>query len=247
MASGERLRRTRGKAPAASRRQDARSRPRITGVAPEKAESYHLILDAAEKLFAERQYDSVSLRDITGLAKVNLGLAFYHFRTKDALFEQLIARRIETLTQARRTALSAIEVRGKYDLREIVDAFIHPIFDYMQHGGEGWRNYIRTLPQLVHGRERLHLFDKYFDETAHLYIKAIKKALPGVSDVSSMAGFNFMLHSMLNSVLEHQRIDTLSRGRIRGNDIHVIYPKLLQFVVAGLKGLASADRKATKT
>ena len=37
------------------------------------------ILDAAERLFAERGFYGVSVRDITGAASVDVALASYHF------------------------------------------------------------------------------------------------------------------------------------------------------------------------
>ena len=51
------------------------------------------ILDAAERLFAERGYDGASLRAITGQARVNLAAVNYHFRSKRALMRAVFARR----------------------------------------------------------------------------------------------------------------------------------------------------------
>ena len=43
------------------------------------------ILDVAERLFAERGFDGVSMRDLTREAEVNLAAVNYHFGGKDAL------------------------------------------------------------------------------------------------------------------------------------------------------------------
>ena len=40
------------------------------------------ILDASERLFAEKGYDATSLREITAAAQVNLAAVNYHFRCK---------------------------------------------------------------------------------------------------------------------------------------------------------------------
>ncbi|GAB3160363.1 TetR/AcrR family transcriptional regulator [Amycolatopsis stemonae] len=50
------------------------------------------LLDAAARLFAERGFDRTTVRDIAGLAGVNQSLLFRYFGTKDALFEEVIAR-----------------------------------------------------------------------------------------------------------------------------------------------------------
>ena len=46
------------------------------------------ILDTAEICFAQRGFDGTSLREITGLADVNLGAVNYHFGSKQALIKE---------------------------------------------------------------------------------------------------------------------------------------------------------------
>ncbi len=58
------------------------------------------LLDAAEALFAERGYHGASLRDITRAAGAQIGLASYHFESKDDLFRQVIGRRSEAICAA---------------------------------------------------------------------------------------------------------------------------------------------------
>jgi len=69
----------------------------------DKAATHQKLLDAAEKLFAERGFDGVSVRDITGSAGVNLGSLTYHFGTKEKLFAEIITRKSEPLVQIGRS------------------------------------------------------------------------------------------------------------------------------------------------
>jgi TetR/AcrR family transcriptional regulator len=55
------------------------------------------ILEVAARLFAERGYDGVSVRDIIGPAKANLGAVTYHFGSKEALFGAVVDRQVEPL------------------------------------------------------------------------------------------------------------------------------------------------------
>ena len=48
------------------------------------------ILDTAERLFAQKGFDAVSLRNIVEAAKVNLAAVHYHFGSKQALLLSLI-------------------------------------------------------------------------------------------------------------------------------------------------------------
>jgi AcrR family transcriptional regulator len=50
------------------------------------------LLDAGSKLFAERGFDRTTVRDIAKLAGVNQALLFRYFGSKEALFEETMAR-----------------------------------------------------------------------------------------------------------------------------------------------------------
>ena len=59
------------------------------------------ILDAAEGLFAEKGYAGASIRRITAEAEVDLGAVRYHFGSKDALFGEVMRRRLVPLNEER--------------------------------------------------------------------------------------------------------------------------------------------------
>ena len=61
---------------------------------PEVVVTKERILDAAERLFAERGFAATSLRSITAAAGVNLAAVNYHFRSKEALLEAVFTRRL---------------------------------------------------------------------------------------------------------------------------------------------------------
>ena len=50
------------------------------------------VIQAATRLFAERGYDGVSVRDICSEAEVSANAVHYHFQSKQGLFEQIIER-----------------------------------------------------------------------------------------------------------------------------------------------------------
>ena len=55
------------------------------------------LLDVAARLFAERGYDGVSVRDLTRAAKVNLAAVTYHFKSKQGLFAAVIDEKTKPL------------------------------------------------------------------------------------------------------------------------------------------------------
>lgn len=52
------------------------------------------LLDAAERLFAERGLAGTSVRQITDAAKANLAAINYHFGSKEGLYTEVFARRV---------------------------------------------------------------------------------------------------------------------------------------------------------
>jgi len=74
------------------------------------------ILDAAERLFAERGFAGVSMRDIVGATSLkNQASLYYHFRNKRSLYEAVLARGLEHLVSLLPPAQGAGEVGTNID------------------------------------------------------------------------------------------------------------------------------------
>src|SRR5262245_47010693 len=94
-----------------------------------KVDTKQRILDSAERLFADRGFAATSLRTIIADAKVNLAAIHYHFHSKEALFDAVIARRLEPINRDRLAMLEACE-RAAGDrppkLESVLYAFVEP-------------------------------------------------------------------------------------------------------------------------
>ena len=188
------------------------------------------ILDAAEGLFGNRGFDAVSLRDITDKAEVTLALASYHFKTKEKLFEDVVARRAKVLCDDRMTRLNALEAP---DVEQIADAFMSPLFERASGHEAGWPDYFKVLGRLGESNQWLDVLEQNFNETAYAFITALCEALPGTDRAVITRSFMMMLNLMLSTVSQHGRIDQLSDGTLRATDMKAAYGPLLTFSVAG--------------
>lgn len=204
------------------------------------------ILDAAEALFGERTFDTVSLRDITQRAGVTLALASYHFGTKDRLFADIVARRANVLGQMRREGLASLEATGALSTQSILDAFMRPMFEKMTEGSEGWRSYLLILAQLGQTNRWLNLLHDNFDPTAELFLEKLSATLPNVSRPLLMRGFSLALVAMLQTLSKNRRLDALSGGKVSADDLNEAYDVLLKFSVCGLEGLADLGPQKAK-
>jgi AcrR family transcriptional regulator len=210
----------------------ASRRPRPTRISGDQTREK--ILNAAETLFAEQPFDSVSLRDITLKAGVTLALASYHFGTKEALFEAVVARRADILGRMRHERLAGLVNPG---VRELLDAFMSPLFEKAGSGEPGWGDYLRVLARLGEHHRWVELLSRHFDGTARAFLGALQLAAPGADRGELARAFTFVLESMLNAVSQHGRLDRLTDGAASARDLDKAYRTLLSFVSAGMESV----------
>ena len=202
------------------------------------------ILDAAEALFGERTFDTVSLRDITQRADVTLALASYHFGTKDRLYAEIVARRASILSELRRERLAALEARGNLGIESIMDAFMRPMFEKMTEGSQGWPAYLLILAQLGQSNRWLDLLHDNFDPTAQLFVAKLAEQMPGLPREKLLRGFAMSIVAMLQTLSRNRRLDALSAGKVSSDDLRRAYDALLPFCVGGLEALAARAASA---
>ena len=86
------------------------------------------ILDAAEKLFAERGFSETSLRLITSKAEVNLASVNYHFGSKKELIRAVLARYLDVFMPAASTAIKRLHTASSQaSLEDILSALVDPL------------------------------------------------------------------------------------------------------------------------
>jgi len=216
----------------------ATPRPRPTRISGDQTREK--ILNAAEALFAAGSFDSVSLRDITLKAGVTLALASYHFGSKDALFEAVVARRADVLRRMREERFAALEA---FQVRELLDAFMAPLFEKASSGEPGWSEYLRVLARLGEQERWVELLSRHFDSTARKFLEALQQSLPGADPGETARAFLFVLEAMLKAVSQHGRLDNLTGGAARARDLKKAYPTLLAFAVAGMESVSRSPSR----
>jgi AcrR family transcriptional regulator len=204
------------------------------------------LMDAAEKLFARRGFHAVSLRDITSEAGVKLALVNYHFGTKKKLLAEVIERRGHVLNDERRRRL--IEERLKAaplapSTEAVVGAFLNPILDRLAHAGPGWHSYFSLLAYVNNSPEwGRTLMGKTFNAVVREFIQAVMDSLPGSAPEDIYWGYNFLTGALTLSLAETGRLDMLSNGLCRSDDVAALRARLGPYVAGGLRTLARGAR-----
>lgn len=76
-------------------------------------DTYHRLLDAAIRLFAERGFDATSVRDLTQAAGANQAAIHYHFGSKDDLLRAATDRVVEPLNRRRHELLDDLLITAE--------------------------------------------------------------------------------------------------------------------------------------
>jgi AcrR family transcriptional regulator len=92
----------------------------------ERTSVRELLLDTAERLFAEGGVGATSVRAITAAAGANVAAINYYFGSRDGLLRELISRRLVPLNQERLRRLAACRPAG---VAEVLEALAIPALD----------------------------------------------------------------------------------------------------------------------
>lgn len=156
------------------------------------AETSRKILDASQKLFAQKGYEGVSMREIAAEGGVNLASIVYYFDSKDGLYEAVVTRYAAAINKARRDAL--IEADKNPSIEGYVRSFIEPSFRIMTDAAMGGPMHALLLWRAPH--EPRNLWDKIYrsvyDPVNDEYIKRIRALCPNTTEKD----FSWCCHMM---------------------------------------------------
>jgi AcrR family transcriptional regulator len=234
---------------APKRKKTTVGRPRKSKSA-EGAAAADRILDAAEDLFSKRGYDGVTMREVAQLANVDAALAHYYFTSKQGLFDAVLERRAELVFSERMQAFDDYEAKAAdaVTVEGAVAAFVVPLLERARHGDVGWKNYFRLIALVNNDASHVALsIMSYFDPLVHRLIALVKRALPDAREEELFWCFHFLTGSLTLALSRTGRLDRVSGGRCKSDDLASIEPRMIEYCAAGFRrvcvGSADAQRK----
>ena len=203
------------------------------------------ILAAAERLYADRGFGDVTLRDIVAEANVNLAAVNYHFGSKDELIAELFVTRSLALNRDRLRELRAAEDRGngRANVADILRALVGPSLrgcigperDRSTAARFMIRASIESVPPIRRIRTR---------EIDHLrkFVVALRRALPDRGEAELYWGLHFALAMAQQTVRDSERLTKLSEGKCDLDDVEGVIARVVSVAVMAL----TARRAETK-
>ncbi|HVV39830.1 MAG TPA: TetR/AcrR family transcriptional regulator [Nitrobacter sp.] len=205
------------------------------------------ILTAAERLYAERGFADVTLRDIVAAAGVNLAAVNYHFGSKDELIAELFVTRSLATNRERLNELKMAEAAGggRADIEDVLRALVGPTVrgclgpDKQRSDAARFmiRASIESVPPIrkIKNREVDHL---------RKFAAAMRRSLPECSDVDIYWGLHFALAMAHQTIRDTERLTKLSEGRCDLNDVNAIIDRV---VAVATLALTTTSGRASKT
>jgi len=207
------------------------------------------ILNAAERLYADRGFGDVTLRDIVAAANVNLAAVNYHFGSKDELIAELFVSRSLATNRERLTELRRAEEAGagRADIDAILRALVGPTLRGCLGPERGRstaarfmiRASIESVPPIrrIKNREIDHL---------RKFAAAMRRSLPACREADLYWGLHFALAMAHHTIRESERLTKLSEGLCDLDDVEGIIDRVVAVSVMALTGSETKAKTAAR-
>ena len=189
------------------------------------------ILRTAERLFAERGFNGVSVRELAAAAQVNIASIGYHFNNKEGLLSEVYRRHCEPMIEERLRGLKAASLlRGKAKISAIIEAFIRPALRQVEV--EDGATFIRL--RAVLSGENSELLEKLvaenFDQSSTAFIDELCACLPHLTRTDVCWRFHFLLGTIYYTAAGPHRITAFSHGECDPSDTEAVIKELVPFM-----------------
>lgn len=207
--------------------------------AQQSLETRDKILDSAEELFARHGLYGVTVRNVAQHAQVDPALIHYYFGTKRGMFDAVFERRAGGINDARMAAMDEYEARNDaVTVEGAIRAFLKPILDKDRTVDPGWRNY-SALVALANNSQEWggEMMSRYFDPVIHRLIDLLRKALPEARDEDLYWSYQMLSGSLMVLQASTGRIELLSGGLCRSDDVDAFGERLVDYAAAGFRSV----------
>ena len=192
------------------------------------------LLDAAERLFAERGFIGTSIRAVTQAAGVSVSAANYHFGSKQALLAATYGRAIRPVNEARLVRLSELERQagdGELRLSDVLDAFLRPVFESPNEASlRGLAARLFSDPPEVVAA----LKQDYFGEISERFVAALQRVLSDRDEREVEFAFQFLVGIMVQ-VIAGQIDAVVGDAGSDTDEIEPMLARIIRFAAAGFE------------
>ncbi|MAE62613.1 MAG: hypothetical protein CMJ49_14795 [Planctomycetaceae bacterium] len=195
------------------------------------------ILDAAERLFAERTYDRTSVRDITEAAGANQAAVNYHFGGKDLLYRAVFDRLLAQLREQRIAKIAGAMREGDPTLESLLRAFATAFLEPLIDGADGMRRVVQLMSrEMVAPHLPAEVFIKELaDPVLRAMLEAMGRVRSGASEGAARLCVLSMVGQLVQLVRMRQMLMDVEQAVVPVSDVGVLVDHVVRFSVAGFE------------
>jgi len=198
------------------------------------------LLNAAARLFAERGFAKVTVRDICKKARANVAAVNYHFGGKDGLYRAVMRMAIETMqatTEAAQTAGRGLPAEER--IRTYVSVFLNRI---LGKGHDTWIHQL-MLRELSDPTPALDMVAEDVLKPRTAYLCGVIGELIGCpSDSPLVMRCALSVQSQFNSMLWGQAVARLMYAEMPAPTLDEIAEHITRFSLGGIAAMTSVRR-----
>lgn len=193
------------------------------------------LLEAAAALFAEKGFEKVSVREITGRAGANVASVKYHFGSREGLIDAVVARMAGPVNAERLRRLDELEAKGEVTVRALVEAFFEPLFFQVKSSPLSEQLFVKLMGRLLGDRPHpfSHELMGQFREVARRYVEAFQQARPGLAAEEVFWRLHFSFGVVSNALAHCDLLEEFSEGQVGEDDLEVTMKRVMDFCEAG--------------
>lgn len=198
------------------------------------------LLASAERLFADRGFNGVSVRDVASDAGVNSALVAYYFGNKRGLLSAVYLRHCQPLNQERQRLLREFSHNnGGASLEQVLEAFLRPALA-VSPGSGGSCEFTRLRAVLSGENSTLlqEVIRENFDRPTQIFVEALGKCLPELDRTELLWRFHFLLGTLYHTGAHAARLVSLSDGECDPANTEECLRRLIPFLAAGFRSPA---------
>ncbi len=198
------------------------------------------LLECAERLFLTKGFAGVSIRQITRETGTNVASVNYHFNDKTGLFREVLAARLDQITDEKLTLLKSLsKQQPTASLEEILGAYIRSFFDSHLFSADSDR-----LMQIIYQEMGPDAVTKDLVATRLIapinqaFKELIMKSCPGLNENSA----SFCVSSITGQILHFIRSRDILRSLRNQEDNQTFIEDIINHITQfSLHGLGSTE------
>ncbi|MCL1038262.1 TetR/AcrR family transcriptional regulator [Shewanella submarina] len=196
------------------------------------------ILDAAEKLFAERGFSETSLRLITSKAEVNLASVNYHFGSKKELIRAVLARYLDVFMPLATDELKQLrEEKQQIPLEQVFSVLVNPLLELNKLRPDGTTLFLQLLGRgYIESQGHLRWFiTTHYGEHLSFFVDAVSESVPEIPKADMFWRLHFTLGTIVFTMASADALMEIAAADFNEqNDIEAVIRKVIPYMAAGV-------------